>query len=109
MSTSTPLLFGLVLALLASLSADLDLLGEALADESVLGLELLGDLEVVVDEAEASALASTELCLEAEDEDGGGVGDLEHLGEKLLKLLLGDVVAARVDHVDDLNNGEKSI
>ena len=28
--------------------------------------------------------------------------DLEHLGEKLLELLLGDVVAARVDHVDDL-------
>ena len=70
---SAPLLFGLVLALLASLSADDDLLSEALTDESVLGLESLGNLEVVVDEAEAGALASTELCLEAEDEDGGGV------------------------------------
>ena len=102
MDASTPLLFGLVLALLASLSANLDLLGEALTDESVLGLELLGDLEVVVDETEAGALASTELCLEAEDEDGRRVGDLEHLGEKLLKLLLGDVAAAGVDHVNDL-------
>ena len=71
--TGTPLLFGLVLALLASLSADDDLLSEALTDESVLGLESLGNLEVVVDEAEAGALTSTELCLEAEDEDGGGV------------------------------------
>ena len=70
---STPLLFGLVLALLASLSADGDLLSKALTDKSVLGLESLGNLEVVVDEAEAGALASTELGLETEDEDGGGV------------------------------------
>lgn len=103
MDASTPLLFDLVLALLAGLSAGLLLLSETLTDKSVLGLELLGDLEVVVDETEASALASTELCLEAEDEDGAGISDLEHLGKKLLKLLLGDVGAARVDNINDLN------
>ena len=31
--------------------------------------------------------------------------NLEHLGKELLKLALGDVVAARVDHVDDLYEG----
>ena len=57
-------------------------------DEAVFGLELLGSLEVVVDEAEASGLASSEVGAELEDEDGVGVLHLVHLGKPLLQLRL---------------------
>ena len=61
---------------------------ETYPDEAVLGLELLGGLEVVVDEAEASGLASSEVGAELEDEDGVGVFHLVHLGQPLLQLRL---------------------
>jgi len=60
----------------------------AYPDEAVFGLELLGSLEVVIDEAEASGLASSEVGAELEDEDGVGVLHLVHLGKPLLQLRL---------------------
>lgn len=74
----------------------------AYPDEAVLGLELLGNGEVVVDETEAGALAATELGLEAEEEHSLGILDLVHLTDLLLELGLGDVGATLVDHIDDL-------
>ena len=57
-------------------------------DEAVLGLELLGRLEVVVDEAEAGRLATSEVGAELEDEDAVGVPHVVHLGQPLLQLRL---------------------
>lgn len=57
-------------------------------DEAVFGLELLGRLEVIVDEAEASGLASTEVGAELEDEDAVGILHLVHLSQPLLELRL---------------------
>ena len=57
-------------------------------DEAILGLELLGGLEVVVDEAEAGGLAASEVGAELEDEDAVGVLDLVHLRQPLLQLRL---------------------
>lgn len=45
----------------------LDLGSHAISHEPVAGLELLHRLGAVVDERKASALAATEVCLEAED------------------------------------------
>jgi len=80
-------LLGPVLALLALLAADGSLGAEAHSDETVLGLELLGDVGSVIDEAKARALASTEGGLKAEDGDGLLVG-LVQLGELLADLNL---------------------
>jgi hypothetical protein len=57
-------------------------------DEAILGLELLGGLEVVVDETEAGGLAASEVGAELEDEDAVGVFDLVHLRQPLLQLRL---------------------
>ena len=57
-------------------------------DEAILGLELLGGLEVVVDETEAGGLAASEVGAELEDEDAVGVPDLVHLRQPLLQLRL---------------------
>lgn len=75
---------------------------QAYPDKTVLGLELLGDSEVVVDETEAGALATTELRLETEEEDGLRVLHLVHLGDLLLELSLGDVGTTLVNDIDDL-------
>ena len=70
-------------------------------DEAVLGLELLGRLQVVVDQSEAGGLSASESGAETEDEDNLLV-DLVHLGELLAELILGDVGAGRVDDIHDL-------
>ena len=57
-------------------------------DQPVLGLKLLGRVQVIVDEAKARALATTKLRLQAEDEDGVQVLDVVHLGQLLPQLLL---------------------
>ena len=57
-------------------------------DEAILGLELLGGLEVVVDETEAGGLAASEVGAELEDEDAVGVPDLVQLGELVLEVRL---------------------
>lgn len=72
--------------------------GEADADQSVLRLELLHGLGRVVDEGEASRLATTELGAHAEDGDLVLLG-LVHGRELLTELLLGDVGAAGVQDV----------
>ena len=45
-----------------------------------LGLELLGGLEVVVDETESGGLAASEVGAELEHEDAVGVLDVVHTG-----------------------------
>lgn len=72
--------------------------GEANTDESVVGLKLLHRLGRVVDEGEASGLATTELCAEAKDADLLLLGLVE-AGELVAELLLGDVGAAGVEDV----------
>ena len=76
----------------------LDLGGLAVADEPVVGLELLHGLGAVVDEGEAGALATTVLGAETEDGDLVLVG-LVQLGELLAELILGDVRAVGVQDV----------
>ena len=70
-------------------------------DEAVLGLELLGRLQVIVDQSEASRLSTTESGAETEAEDNLLI-DLVHLGELLAELILGDVGTSRVDDIHDL-------
>lgn len=76
----------------------LDLVGEADADEPVVGLELLHGLLGVVDEGKAGALATTVLGAEAEDGDLVLLGLVE-LGKLLAELILGDVGAVGVEDV----------
>lgn len=76
----------------------LDLGGLAVTDEPVVGLELLHGLGAVVDEGEASGLATTVLGAETEDGDLVLVG-LVQLGELGAELILGDVRAVGVEDV----------
>jgi hypothetical protein len=76
----------------------LDLGGHAVSDEPVAGLELLHGLGGVVDESEAGALATTEVCLEAEDGDIVLLGLVE-LTELATELVLGDVGAVGVEDI----------
>lgn len=76
----------------------LDLGGLAVADEPVVGLELLHGLVAVVDESEAGALATTVLGAETEDGNLLLVGLVE-LGELGAELILGDVGAVGVQDV----------
>lgn len=78
----------------------LDLLGQANADQAVVGLELLHGLGRVVDESKASGLATTELGAQAEDRDLVLAGLVE-AGELVTELLLGDVGAVGVQDVTD--------
>merc|ERR1719310_2270540 len=98
-AASTAHLLLAVLRLLDLLARALRLLRQAVADELVLHLELLGRVKVVVDAAEASGLAATKLGLHALEKDEGSVGDTVHLGEVLLKFSLRHVRPARVDHI----------
>ena len=71
-----------------------------LADKSVLGLELLGEIHGVVDKSEAGGLAASEVGLEAEDEDPVG-GAVVHLTELLPDVSLADGGLAGVEDVHD--------
>jgi hypothetical protein len=76
----------------------LDLGGLAVTDEPVVGLELLHRLGAVVDEGEASGLATTVLGAETEDGDLVLVR-LVQLGELGAELILGDVGTVGVEDV----------
>lgn len=76
----------------------LDLGGHANTDKTVVGLELLHGLVGVVDESEASGLATTVLGAETEDGDLVLVGLVE-LGELLAELILGDVGTVGVEDI----------
>jgi hypothetical protein len=65
-----------------------------------LRLELLHSSCGVVDEGEASRLATTELCAESEDRDGLLVA-LVQLRELLAEVILGDVGALGVEDVTE--------
>merc|ERR1740133_263825 len=92
-------LLATVLCLFDLLAAGLLLLLEASADQAVLRLELLGSLEVVVDETEAGALAATNGSPEPEKEHTAGILDLVQLDKVFLEVLLGHVRETRVDHI----------
>ena len=80
-----------------------------LADKSVLGLELLGEIHGVIDESEAGGLAASEVGLEAEDEDPVG-GAVVHLAELLPDVSLADGGLAGVEDVHDhLPPAEQSV
>jgi hypothetical protein len=76
----------------------LDLGGHAVSYQPVVGLELLHGLGGVVDEGEAGALATTEVCLEAEDGDVLLLSLVE-LTELATELILGDVGAVGVENI----------
>ncbi len=71
--------------------------------QSVLWLELLGEVKSVVDEGEAGALATTENGAESKAEDNVWLG-LVHAGELLSDLSLLDCGFAWVQNVDNLRN-----
>jgi hypothetical protein len=61
---------------------------EPYPDQPVLGLELLGGLEAVVDEAEAGGLAASEVGAELEDEDAVRVLDIVNPRQLILEIRL---------------------
>ena len=65
-----------------------------------MGLELLQGLGRVVDQSEASGLATTVLCAEPEDGDLVLVG-LVQVGQLLTELILGDVGAVGVEDITE--------
>ena len=69
-----------------------------LADQSVFGLELLGEVHGVIDKGEPGRLATSEVGLEAEDEDPVG-GAVVHLAELLPDVSLADGGLAGVEDV----------
>jgi len=75
----------------------------------VLGLELLGGLLVVVDEAESGGASSSEGSLEAEKDHTGRLG-LVGGSNGLLELRTGDVSLSGVDDLNDhLPPGEEGV
>ena len=98
--TSTTDLLALVLRLLHCLAAPFLLLSQSKSDKTVLGFELHQGILVVVNDAKASRLSTSELGTEAEEDDERG-GGLVHASDDFLKFRLGDIGAARVD---DVNN-----
>lgn len=76
----------------------LDLVRYTDTDQSEVGLELLEGLGGVVHKGETSGLATTVLCLEAENVNLVLCG-LVHLGEFATELLLGDVGAVGVEDI----------
>ncbi len=67
----------------------------------VFGLKLLSKVQRVVDESEASCLATTKLCAESEAEHYIR-GGLVHAGELLAHLSLGNGGTARMKHIHNL-------
>lgn len=87
-----------VLAFLALLASDsLDIV-ESVASETMLGFELLGKVEGVVDEGETGGFAASEVCSESEDEAHVGC-DFVHRGELVADVLLGDGGESGVENV----------
>ena len=78
-AANTPNLLSSVLLLLDLLSGALSLLLQAVSGESIFRFELLGGLQVVVDQGEASGASTTEDGTEAEKVDEVGLTDLEQL------------------------------
>ena len=105
-STSTTNLLSLVLGLLHCLTRPLNLGGKSKTDETVLGFELHESILVVVNDAEASGLSTSELGAEAEENDELGVG-LVHAAYNFLEFGLGYVGTSRVDDVNNHLLGER--
>lgn len=87
----------LLLALLARL---LHLQVQAVALQTVLGLELLGEVQRVVDQREAGRLTAAEVCAEAEHEAHVG-RNLVHGCQLLADVLLVHRGQAGVQHIAD--------
>ena len=76
----------------------LDLGGHAVPHQPVVGLELLHGFGVLVDQGKAGALATTKVCLEAEDGDILLLSLVE-LAELATEFVLGDVGAVGVEDI----------
>lgn len=98
---------GSVLLFLDLLSGGLDLGNNGVSDQSVLWLKLLGLIKRVVDQTEASGLATTELGLEAEDEQSLWVVDLVHLAELFLQFSVLQGLSAWVKNINDLHESKR--
>ena len=67
-------------------------------------VELLGSLEVVIDQTKSSGPATTELSAEPVDNDKVGIVKVVHLGELGLDLILGETRSATVENIHDLHS-----
>merc|ERR1719320_1725061 len=86
--SSSANLLGSVLPFLLLLTAGLCLgLDDSLSDKAVLGLELLGEIHGVVNQAEPSGLVTSEVGLEPECENSVGCA-VVHLGQLLTDICL---------------------
>ena len=80
-----------------------------LSEKSVFGLEFLGEVHGVVDEAETSGLTATEVGLEAKGEDPVR-GAVVHLGELLSNVSLSDRSLAWVEDIHNhLPSAEQTV
>ena len=98
----TPDLLLPVLPLLPLLLGDLGDGHEPLPDKSVLGLELLGKVEGVVDQSKSSCLTTLEVGSESKGEDKIW-GGLVHLGNLFFDFRLWDSSSTGVKDVNDLH------
>lgn len=107
-STSTEGLLLSVLLLLSLLSGSLvNLLGQAISDQSVRWLELLSVSNRVVNKTETSGSTTTVLGSEAKDGDGILVS-LVGRSKLLSELVLGDVGSVWVENLNnELESGQK--
>ena len=71
--------------------------------QSVFGLEFLGEVQGVVDQTEASGLATSKVGAEAEDEDHIR-GSLVHACDLLTDLGLADSGTAGMQHIHNLES-----
>lgn len=75
---------------------------QALSDEPVFGFELLRDEDVVVNQAEASGLATSELCPEPVQEDALRILDLVHFCHFFFDLRFWHTGSSLMENIHDL-------
>jgi len=100
-------LLGTVLLLLALLTTTLGSLSHTLTNKTELGLELLGSLNTVIDNGEASALTTTKSELHAKDKDGILVS-LVHGGKLFTEVNLANTSGSRMDNIDNLQEDKNT-
>ena len=102
-------LISLGLKFLSGLSVVDLLFNDFKSSKSVFGFVLQKIVVVVVDQAETSSSATTEMGVEAEEDDVLSIS-LEFLGDEFTDSFLGDISLAGVeDFQDHLLSGEKSV
>ena len=109
-NTGTAGLLSAILRLLDLLTAGLLLLLKTGSNQSVLGLELLGTLNVIVDKSESGALSTSDRRSESEKEDGTGILHVVKLDKVCREILLGHIGQSRVLNIyNHLTTTEKRV